>query len=145
MKRLHAVALLAGAVLAWSSLAPAAMGQEPTFYPFNAPADPDAPRISGLKVKPVTRIAPGTQLRFVLQGTPRAQASLRIDGAERVLGLAEVAPGRYEGTYTVGIADHIAPDATVVGNLRRGEQLGLAMLAEPLQRGRRGRDVHPPA
>jgi hypothetical protein len=126
------LALLAGAVLAPSAVVSAGSGAR--FFPFNAPADPQAPRISALDVVPVAQLAPGAQLRFELRGTPGAEASLRIDGAQRVLGLAEVAPGQYRGIYTVGTADRIEPDATVVGNLRRGEQLGLAMLTEPLQR-----------
>jgi hypothetical protein len=115
------LALLAGAALAPSAVVSAGSGER--FFPFNAPADPLAPRISGLDVVQVAQLAPGAQLRFELRGTPGAQASLRIDGARRVLGLAEVAT-----------ADRIGPDATVVGNLRRGEQLGMAMLTGPLQR-----------
>jgi hypothetical protein len=126
------IALLAGAVLAPSAVVSA--GPSDRFFPFNAPADPQAPRISALDVVPVAQLSPGTQLRFELRGTPGAEASLRIDGARRVLGLAEVAPGQYRGIYTVGTSDRIGPDATVVGNLRRGEQLGLAMLTGPLQR-----------
>ena len=125
------LALLAGAVLAPSAVVSAAPGER--FFPFNAPADPQAPRISALDVAPVARLSPGAKLRFELRGTPGAEASLRIDGARRVLGLTEVAPGQYQGIYIVGTGDHIAPDATVVGNLRRGEQLGLALLTEPLQ------------
>lgn len=134
MKPLHAAAVLLSAAM----LALPARAAE-SFYPFDAPADPDAPRIVGLKVTPVARLVPGVQLHFQLRGTPGMQASLRIDGAERVLGLAEVAPGRYQGIYTIGLADHIASDATVIGNLRRGEQLGMALLADSLERGRRGR------
>lgn len=125
-------------VLAAAVAAPVAALAEspgPHFFPFNAPADPQAPRISGLDVTPVQRIVPGVVLRFRLLGTPGAHASLRIDGAQRVLALTEVAPGHYRGNYTVGRQDRIAPDAAVVGNLRRGDQLGLALLTEPLQRG----------
>lgn len=129
------IALLAGAVLAPSAVVSAGSASAgASFFPFNAPADPQAPRISALDVEPVRQLSPGAQLRFELRGTPGAEASLRIDGARRVLGLAEVAPGRYRGTYTVGTNDRIDPDATVVGNLRRGEALGLAMLTGPLQR-----------
>lgn len=135
------LALLAGAALAPSALVSA--GTDARFFPFNAPADPRAPRISALDVAPVHTLAPGAQLRFELRGTPGAEASLRIDGARRVLGLSEVAPGHYQGIYTVGAADRIAPDATVVGNLRRGEQLGLALLTGPLQRG--GQRLRAPA
>lgn len=126
------LALLAGAVLAPSAVVSA--GPSDRFFPFNAPADPEAPRISALGVVPVAHLSPGAKLRFELRGTPGAEASLRIDGARRVLGLAEVAPGQYQGIYTVDTSDRIEPDATVVGNLRRGEQLGLAMLTGPLQR-----------
>lgn len=134
-KAARAAKIISLALLAAAALAPAGLLAAPDhFFPFNAPADPQAPRISALDVAPVGSLAPGVRLQFELRGTPGAQASLRIDGARRVLGLAEVSPGEYRGVYTVGIEDRIAPDATVVGNLRRGEQLGLALLTGPLQR-----------
>jgi hypothetical protein len=123
--------VLVGAALVPVAVVSAAPGEH--FFPFNAPADPKAPRISALDVAPVKQLGAGAQLRFELRGTPGADASLRIDGARRVLGLAEVAPGHYQGVYIVGAEDRIAPDATVVGNLRRGEQLGLALLTGPLE------------
>lgn len=104
----------------------------------NAPAAPAAnamPRITAFDVKEVERIAGGVDLDFTLWGTPGAQASLRIDGARRDVPLTETASGVYQGSYTVSSRDKIVPDARVTGMLRRGNQVGTALLDEPLQRG----------
>jgi len=90
------------------------------------------PRIDGFDVEQVPQLAPGTQLVFTLFGSPRAQASLRIDGAERPLALAEHEPGVYEGVYTLTERDHIAADARVVGDLRQQGELVSSVLEEPL-------------
>jgi outer membrane lipoprotein SlyB len=90
------------------------------------------PRVDGFDVEEVTRLAPGTALRFTLSGTPGAAATLRIDGAPRTLALAEVEPGLYEGVYVVDGVDRIAPDARVTADLRLGHRVASAVLEEPL-------------
>ncbi len=99
------------------------------------PAAYSVPRISAFDVKGVDRVEAGVELDFTLWGTPGARASLRIDGAQRELALTETADGVYQGTYTVSRRDKIAPDARVTGVLRRGNQVGTALLDEPLQQG----------
>jgi outer membrane lipoprotein SlyB len=96
-----------------------------------------APAISGFNVDEVRRIAPGVELNFDLYGTPGGMATLRINGATRNLHLTEVEPGQYQGTYTVGTRDHINPDSNVTANLRVGNRVTTAMLAESLIRGAR--------
>ena len=99
------------------------------------PANPGMPRITAFDVKEVERVEGGVDLDFTLWGTPGAQAVLHIDGARRDLTLTETASGVYQGSYTVSSRDKIAPDARVTGVLRRGNQVGTALLDEPLQRG----------
>lgn len=93
------------------------------------------PRISAFDVKAVDKIEPGAELAFTLWGTPGALASLRIDGANRELRLVETSAGVYTGIYTISRRDQVAPDARVTGVLRRGNQVGSALLDEPLQVG----------
>jgi len=102
------------------------------------------PRIDGFDVEQVPQLAPGTQLVFTLFGSPGAQASLRIDGAERPLALAEHEPGVYEGVYTLTERDRIAADARVVGDLRQQGELVSSVLEEPLVLGSPSRPAAEP-
>lgn len=90
------------------------------------------PRVDGFDVEQVAQLAPGTELLFTLFGTPGAQATLRIDGAARRLELREGEAGIYEGTYTLGAADHVAADSRVVANLRLHDEVVASVLEEPL-------------
>lgn len=99
-----------------------------------------SPRIRGFEVDEVRRLRPGTELTFKLYGTPGGRANLNIKGARRNLALAEVEPGEYEGTYTIGTRDRITPASAVTANLRVGNLVTSGVLAESLVRGSR-RDV----
>jgi len=90
------------------------------------------PYISALDVQPVDALWPGRALKFSLWGSPGAQARVLIDGAAADLALSEIAPGQYQGTYTIGSRDRIEPSARVVAELRRGERVSSASLGEPL-------------
>jgi outer membrane lipoprotein SlyB len=95
----------------------------------------EAPRVSAFDVRPIDRLVPGAELEFTLWGTPGAEATLFIDGAQRPLRLVETSHGMYQGVYTISARDRIAPDARVTANLRRGNVVGTALLDETLQRG----------
>ena len=134
MNRLRSIALAAGLAVATAST---------SLVLFNLPfaaaqttqrAD-TMPRITEFDVQGIERLEPGAELEFTLWGTPGAEATLRIDGAQRLAVLTEVSPGVYQGVYTINSRDRIAPDARVTGNLRRGNLVGTALLDEPLQRG----------
>ena len=90
------------------------------------------PHIDGVDVEEVAQLSPGTQLVFTVFGTAGAQAALWIDGADRRLDLVEGQPGVYEGTYTIGARDRIAPDSRVTANLRLRNEVVSAALEEPL-------------
>ncbi len=62
------------------------------------------PEIESFTVTP-EELAPGVELTFTVQGTPRAKASVRLGGVNRIVPLKEVSEGVYEGLYTVRRAD----------------------------------------
>jgi outer membrane lipoprotein SlyB len=99
-----------------------------------------APRIEGFNIDEVRRLGPGTELNFDLYGTPRGDATLRIDGATRNLHLTETGPGTYQGTYTIGTHDRIRPDSRVTANLRVNKLVTTRVLGEPIVQGPRSRD-----
>ena len=92
-------------------------------------------QVEHFDVEQVPRLEPGAALAFSVFGTPGAAASVRIEGARESLALRETQPGIYEGTYTVGAAEHIRPQARVDASLQRGRQVAHAVLAEPLELG----------
>lgn len=95
----------------------------------------DVPRVTAFDVRPLDRIEAGAELEFTVWGTAGAEATLSIDGAQRLLRLYESSPGVYQGIYTIGVRDRITPDARVTANLRRGNVVGTALLDEALLRG----------
>ena len=126
--------LLAASLQAASTgllLMPLTLPATATAAPSRATAN--APRINAFDVKAVDRVEPGSDLVFTLWGTAGGHASLRIDGAQRPLQLAETSPGVYEGVYTVSRRDKIAPGAPVNANLRSGNRVATALLDEALQ------------
>ena len=72
--------------------------------PASAQRRPAPPEIENFSVTPED-LAPGVELTFTVQGTPRARASVRIGGINKVIALREVSQGVYEGMYTVRRAD----------------------------------------
>jgi hypothetical protein len=100
-----------------------------------APSDTAGLQVEEFDVEQVPQLASGTHLTFSLYGTPGAEATLQIEGAQRVLRLHEVQPGMYEGRYTIDAQDQIRPDARVTAVLRRGGQVTASVLKEPLQFG----------
>lgn len=135
MKMLRTPTTLAVVALVTALSAPVSTVQAQT--PYYAAAAPVGamPRVTAFDVKSVGNVEAGTELDFTVWGTPGAVATLHIDGAQRSLALTEVVAGRYEGTYTVGRRDRIGPDSKVTANLRKNNQVGTALLSEPLQNG----------
>lgn len=79
-----------------------------------------APRIERFDLDPPDRLMPGEALIFRITGTPRADASVSIEGVDRKVALREVMPGIYEGVYTIKAGDRVGVSSAVTGNLRRG-------------------------
>lgn len=102
---------------------------------FPAFANAKHPDVESFDVEQVTALDPGTELKFTLEGTPKARASVRIAGLPRTIVLRETSRGEYEGTYTVRKKDRIAPNAAVTATLAQGKKRTLARLGEALVAG----------
>jgi hypothetical protein len=88
---------------------------------------PDA-EIERFVIRPMGRLQSGQEVRFRVDGPPRAQAWVDIPGVTERLALAETRPGVYEGRYTVRRRDD--PDAfgDAVATLRLGNRQDTARL-----------------
>lgn len=104
--------------------------------PSTALAQPAGPEVRSLEATADGRLEPGTQLTFRLEGTPRAQASVRIRGLRENIALRETERGVYMGRYTIQRGDRIEPDAGVRALLENGNRQASANyeLAEILPR-----------
>ena len=92
-----------------------------------------APSIDGFNVEEIANLTPGNELDFTVFGTPGATVTLRIQGAKRNLVLTEVESGQYEGSYTISSRDTLTAKSSVTANMRIGQQVASAVLAESLQ------------
>lgn len=90
-----------------------------------------APRIDTFGADPVASLQPGAELRFVIDGTPGATASVNLPGIAESLPLQEGRPGHYVGRYTLRVDDRLQ-SGPVVATLRRGDAVSVAQLATPL-------------
>ncbi|MEO7335224.1 MAG: glycine zipper 2TM domain-containing protein [Caldimonas sp.] len=96
-----------------------------------------AARIESFSVVQVSRVGPGSELEFALAGAPNRKISLQIAGATAPLDLAEVQPGRYEGSYTVRARDRITADSLVTARIERDGETTTAFLDQSVVRGAR--------
>lgn len=90
--------------------------------PSTALAQPAGPEVRSLEATADGRLEPGTLLTFRLEGTPRAQASVRIRGLREAIALRETERGVYMGRYTITRGDRIEPDAGVRALLENGNR-----------------------
>lgn len=79
-----------------------------------------APAIHNLQIDADDGLAAGSQLQFTVQGTPRGQARIGLDGNRIGVALRETAPGVYRGLYTVRRADSIDPNGQIRVSLVSG-------------------------
>jgi hypothetical protein len=66
-----------------------------------------------------SRLVPGAQLSFTLEGTPKGRASVRISGINRVIALTETSTGVYTGGYTIRTGDRLGAGDTVRATLQQ--------------------------
>jgi len=107
-------------VAALCLLAPAALGL--TALPATALARPATPEVFSLAVDSDNGVNAGSQLRFTLQGTPGARATVRMRGVQQPIALRETARGVYTGQYTVRRADDIDAGDQIRAVLRQGNR-----------------------
>lgn len=121
--------LLRNHVTALFLLAPAAITL--AALPAAALAQPATPEVRALEVNSDRGVEPGSRLRFRLEGTPRAQASIRIRGVEGDIPLREVERGVYVGRHVVRRADRIEDQAPIRAILRSGNRTTTARYTIP--------------
>lgn len=110
-------------------LAPAAVTL--TALPSVVAAQPATPEVFALEVTSDHGLGPGSRLRFKLEGTPRARASIRIRGTQAMIPLAETSRGIYTGRYIVTRDDRIREGDPVRAILRRGNRTVTASYSIP--------------
>lgn len=88
--------------------------------PAAAVAQNPAPQVYSFDVDSDNGLAPGSRLRFRMEGTPGARAIVRIQGVEGPIPLAERSPGVYVGRYVINQNDDIDEDSRIRAVLRRG-------------------------
>jgi hypothetical protein len=113
-------AQLRNQVAALFLLAPAAITF--TALPATVLAQTATPEVRSLDVSSDFGVAPGSRLRFRLEGSARAQASVRIRGVQSSIPLREVEPGIYVGRYIVTRSDRIEDQAPIRAILRQGNR-----------------------
>ncbi len=93
---------------------------------------PKAPVIEQFDVESEDQLVAGSKLRFTIEGSSRASASVRISGINRRIPLKEIEEGVYEGSYTVKTGDRITDDSAARATLKRGNRSTSAVLQESL-------------
>jgi hypothetical protein len=83
---------------------------------------PRALALNRFVARPVDKLEPGTELRFLAEGTPGAKATFTIENVAANIPMREVSPGRYEGTYTLRRLDRISAGVPVVATLEANGQ-----------------------
>lgn len=86
--------------------------------PAAAVAQQAAPEVQSLQVASDGGLDAGSRLQFTVEGTPRAQASVRIQGIQRNIPLREVSRGVYTGGYTIKRQDRIDESSPIRATLR---------------------------
>lgn len=94
-----------------------------------------APQIKSFRVKPIEELTPGSELVFILQGTPKAKATVTIQGITRNIPMREVRAGYYEARYTIRSQDNISDNTAIRANLQQGTRGANARLEDPLVAG----------
>jgi hypothetical protein len=105
--------LLAPAAMTFTALPTAAVAQQ-------------ALEVRALEVVTDGSVEPGARLRFRMEATPRAQASVRVRGVRGNIQLREVERGIYVGRYTVTRADHIEAGAPIRAIVKNGNRTAVA-------------------
>ena len=77
-----------------------------------------APEINSFNIDASPPVAPGSDIDFTLEGTPRGQASVRITGVSKNIVMRETSAGIYEGSYTVSRRDRLGTQPTARATLR---------------------------
>ncbi len=89
------------------------------------------PEVDSFEVTSDGDLTAGSELRFKLEGTPRAQASVRVRGIERNIALREVSRGVYVGRYTIARADRVRDSSAIRATLKLRKRSTIASFNFP--------------
>lgn len=103
--------------------APPQVVQVPAPQPAQPQQRPVALALNRFVAQPVDKLEPGTELKFVAEGTPGAKASFSIENVASGIPMREVAPGRYEGSYTLKRLDKVTGGVPIVAALEANGQV----------------------
>jgi hypothetical protein len=90
-----------------------------------------APEIYALQINADSGVASGSQLQFMVEGTPRSQVRAAIANNAINVALKETARGVYRGTYTVRRADNIDPTSVIRVSLASGQRTAVMNYTYP--------------
>lgn len=93
-------------------------GAMPTFASAQSANSRFATQITNFTVDQTDQLTPGSDINFTLEGTPKGQASVRLNGIPKNIVLREVDPGVYEGSYTLSSRDRLSAPPTAKATLR---------------------------
>ena len=77
-----------------------------------------ATQITNFTVDQSDQLSPGSDINFTVEGTPKANASVRLGGIAKNIVLREVDSGVYEGSYTLSRRDRLSVPPTAKATLR---------------------------
>ena len=77
-----------------------------------------ATQITNFTVDQSDQLSPGSDITFTLEGTPKAKASVRLNGISKNIVLREVDSGIYEGSYTLSRRDRLSIPPTARATLQ---------------------------
>ncbi len=103
-----------------------------TTYSTSGGAQAAAPVIERFDVESEDRLVVGSRLRFTIEGSPGAVASVRINGIKQRIPLKEVEEGVYEGAYTVKAGDRIIAGSSARATLKKGNRSSSTILQQSL-------------
>ena len=78
-------------------------------------------RIDSFTVDPVTKLEPGAELHFSLNGMAGGAADVTIPGIAKKVAMHEVSPGVYEATYTLRKQDKPKSTSPMMATLSQGD------------------------
>ncbi len=101
--------------------------------PADAQSRSGVPEIKSFDVSLSDQLAPGSEVGFSLEGTPRGQARVRLDGVNKTIVLREVESGVYEGMYTLSRRDRlrVPPTARATLRVRKLAVVAMQVLSAP--------------
>lgn len=100
--------------------------------PTAATAQTAAPDLRSLHISSDGGLSPGAELGFTVEGSTRAQTSLRIDSVNRTIALKETSSGVYAGTYTITRQDTILQTTPIRVTMQSGNRSTVANYTFPV-------------